>query len=94
MSEGPMIPSNVRWEPVGCCFESEPIDVAGINPWNFEWHSLGSRVELFHPAYRHQPESMWFYWVSGPLGKPVVFAARELSAGVWGFFVPENPITD
>ena len=77
-----------KWQAVGIVVEGDPITVGGLNPWAFEWHRVQDEpVELPHPAYPSQRHRMWLYEVESN-GKRVRFAAGELSANVWGFYVP------
>ena len=78
-----------RWAPVGVVFEGEAIQIHGLNPWEHSWVPTGTTVELFHPSYPDQPETMSVYRIETPNGA-VVFAAGELSAGVFGFFLPAD----
>jgi len=76
-----------RWTHLGVVEERAPINVGGVNPWNHEWESLEAIAELPHPSYpnqRHQI-SVWRIMVDRRM---ILFAAGELSAGVWGFYVP------
>jgi hypothetical protein len=76
------------WQAVGIVVEGDPIDVGGLNPWAFAWRPVQDEpVELPHPAYPHQRHRMWVYEVEGD-GRTVRFATGELSANVWGFYVP------
>jgi hypothetical protein len=78
-----------RWTPVGAVFEGERILIHGLDPWQHPWVGTEATVALFHPSYPDQREMMTVYRIETPNG-PVVFAAGELSAGVWGFFVPAD----
>jgi hypothetical protein len=79
------------WKPCGVVIEGQPIDVGGLNPWDFRWVSLKQPpVELPHPGYPAQRHKMWVYQIAS-VGKKVVFAAGELSANVWGFYAPVDP---
>ena len=44
-------------------------------------------VELPHPAFPNQRHRMFVYEVTND-GRNVRFAAGELSAHVWGFYLP------
>jgi hypothetical protein len=44
-------------------------------------------VELPHPAYPNQRHRMSVYEIESG-GRRIRFAAGELSANVWGFYVP------
>lgn len=83
-----------EWVSCGVVVEGQRINVAGINPWDFAWVSLKRPpVELPHPAYPNQCHKMWLYEVDNA-GKKIVFAAGELSANVWGFYIPFRGITE
>jgi hypothetical protein len=76
------------WKPVGVVIEGKPIDIAGLNPWDFEWHQVRDEsVELPHPAFPNQLHPMWIYEIRSA-DRTAMFAAGELSANVWGFYVP------
>ena len=76
------------WTAVGIVVEGDPISIGGVNPWSFEWHRVQDEpVELPHPAYPRQGHRMWVYEVESD-GRKVRFATGELSADVWGFYVP------
>lgn len=77
-----------NWKAVDVVIEGHPIDVGGINPWDYEWRRVESdRLELPHPAYPSQLHAMNVYEIDGPDGA-VRFATGELSANVWGFYLP------
>ena len=61
--------------------------IAGVNIWNENWRPTGERLELPHPDYPSQRHAIHVYEVGDPQ-QPVIFAAGELSNGVWGFYVP------
>ena len=76
------------WIAVGVVLEGDPVNVGGLNPWGLEWHSLESNpIELPHPSYPNQRHLIWVYEIRSG-AKAVRFAAGELSANVWGFYVP------
>jgi hypothetical protein len=76
-----------EWKSVGAVFEGETIDVGGLNPWAFTWQRLPQEpVELPHPAYPSQRHRMEIYQIGGD-NNEITFAAGELSAGVWGFYL-------
>jgi len=81
-----------EWKSCGVVIEGQPIDVGGINPWSSHWVSRRQPpVELPHPAHPNQRHKMWVYEIEDA-GKKVVFAAAELSANVWGFYVLAEPL--
>lgn len=77
-----------EWKAVGVVSEGQAIRFSGINPWNHKWNSLEDPpVELPHPSYPHQKHKMLIYVIEAD-GCSIMFAAGELSANVWGFYVP------
>ncbi len=76
------------WRVVGIVFEGQPIDVGGLNPWNHKWQQVeADNIMLPHPQYPSQVHSMYIYEIDGDDNR-VRFATGELSANVWGFYVP------
>jgi len=77
-----------NWKAVGVVAEGQSIQVGDLNVWDHRWaRKSDDPVELPHPAHPHQRHRMFIYEVSAG-GKKVTFAAGELSANVWGFYVP------
>lgn len=76
------------WKSIGIVFENQPIPVDGLNLWAFKWHDTHEEpVELPHPAYPNERHQLSIYEIETG-GKRIRFAAAELSANVWGFYVP------
>ena len=75
-----------EWRPAGVVVEGQPIAIEGRNVWDHRWARTGE-VDLPHPSYPEQRHRMIIYEMEAE-GRAVVFAAGELSPGVWGFFVP------
>lgn len=76
------------WKQIGVVVEGEPIMVEGLNPWALEWRRVKEEpVQLPHPSYPNQRHDMTIYEISSG-ERRVRFAAGELSANVWGFYVP------
>ncbi len=79
-----------HWRNVGIVIDDQPIRVDGLNPWQHEWKTTDQPdIELPHPSYPNQLHRMSIYEITNGT-KTVVFAAGELSANVWGFFVPDD----
>ena len=79
-----------EWKVVGVVVEGEPIDVKGVNPWSLSWRMIEETpVMLRHPSYPYQLDTLFVYEVDSEIGK-ISFAAGELSANVWGFYVRET----
>jgi len=76
------------WRAAGVVAEGQPIAIEGVNVWDHRWIQRGDEViDLPHPSYPEQRHRMRVYKIEG--GENIlVFAAGELSPGVWGFFVP------
>jgi hypothetical protein len=76
-----------EWKSVGVALEGQPIRIAGLNVWDHSWSRLERpRLQLPHPGYPSQLHEMDVYEIRTG-GEPVRFAAGELSANVWGFYV-------
>ena len=78
----------LRWAVLGVVTEQEPIDLNGLNLWDFQWQLVDSDpVMLPHPHYSSQMHKWHVYEIEGAM-RSIRFAACELSNGVWGFRVP------
>ena len=77
-----------KWKAIGVVIEGQDISIDGVsvNPWGPDWHKVGD-VMLPHPAYPNQQHEMSVYRGQRD-GKTITFAVGELSAGVYGFYVP------
>jgi hypothetical protein len=79
------------WKVVGAVGEGQSIllggFVFGVNPWRYQWQSLSASVAMPHPAYPNQMHSYHIYQIK-TWRRRIIFAAGELSAGVFGFCVP------
>jgi len=81
-----------RWADIG--FEGQPIDIGvGVDPWSEKWLSLYRSIVLAQPHYPWQRHTAVTYQVAGS-DPPIVFAAGELSNGVWAFYLPIRPPRD
>lgn len=77
-----------NWKEIGVVAEGERIDIGGVNPWNHKWKETGQTpIQLPHPSYASQMHTMRVYEIE-TAGRAILFAAGELSANVWGFYVP------
>lgn len=70
--------------------EGDPVLIDGVDLWKSKWRLAGHSVWLPHPQYAHQIHDYAVYETQGRTG-PVRFAAAELSANGWGFYVPKKP---
>src|SRR5262245_36099354 len=81
------------WKIVGAVAEGESILLGGFifgaNPWRYEWQSLGSDIEMPHPSYPNEMHVYEIYRIK-TWSREIVFAAGELSPGVFGFCVPDS----
>jgi hypothetical protein len=76
------------WKQIGVVVEGERINIGGANPWNHTWNRTDKKpVQLPHPSYPKKMHLMDVYEINTG-GRSIVFAATELSAGVWRFYVP------
>jgi hypothetical protein len=77
------------WRAAGVVAEGQPIAIEGLNVWDHPWAPRGDEtVDLPHPSHPEQRHRIRVYEMEGQGSLIVVFAAGELSPGVWGFFVP------
>ncbi|CAN5232138.1 hypothetical protein BH11PSE2_BH11PSE2_21590 [soil metagenome] len=78
----------MTWRDVHVGFEGDDFKVEGRAVWKDKWRPIDTeKLQLPHPAYRHELHSYWVYEI-GEADRPIRFAAGELSNGVWGFYVP------
>lgn len=82
----PVTQNALGYEFAAICFDGEPIDVSGENPWDFEWRSLGGVVVVPHPTYPRQRHELNLYSIQAN-GGLIEFAAGEVSEGVWVFYL-------
>ena len=76
-----------KWKALGVVKEGERINIGGVNPWNHRWLDVEREpVMLPHPSYLNQRHSMIVYKIVTAQTE-IIFAAGELSAGVWGFYI-------
>jgi hypothetical protein len=65
--------------------ELEPLHLAGVDVWEYEWAKTGERVDVSDPQYGQRLS--FEVWHIAVREKTVRFAAGEFSNGVWGFYV-------
>ena len=76
------------WKCIGIGPEGERVSLSGVNPWNHPWTKASDvPVELPHPSYSNQLHKMNIYEIQTG-GRSIIFAASELSASIWAFYVP------
>ena len=75
-----------EWKALTVVGEGTPVKIGGRDVWKSEWRPTGEILQLPHPAYASQMHRFEVYRL-GRWGSPR-FAAGELSANVWGFYVP------
>jgi hypothetical protein len=77
------------WKPVGVTEEGRRILLNDLNPWEHTWHKVSvAPITVAHPSYSMQRHQVRVYELHNT-ERTVRFAAGELSANVWGFYVPE-----
>jgi len=78
-----------RLEHIG--LENDGLAIAGEDVWKQDWRNVKTEtLQLPHPSYPNEIHCYWVYEI-GDDARPVRFAAGELSNGVWGFYVPNDP---
>lgn len=81
------------WRVAHIGFEEDGAKIGGIEVWKETWRRVESApVVLPHPAYPNQRHWYDIYEI-GDVKTPVRFAVSELSAGVWGFYVPRRDLS-
>ena len=86
METDPVTPG---WRFLHIGIEGDHFLLDGIDVWETRWVSAHGRVTVAHPSYRNQRHAMFTYRLSQS-GRPIEFAAGELSNGVWAFFLPDR----
>jgi hypothetical protein len=82
----------IDWRHVGIVMDGQSILVDGLNPWAHEWKPTDDRAfEVPHPSYPDQRHWMYIYEIIHGT-KTITFAAGELSANVWSFYVPNDQV--
>lgn len=77
------------WRYAHIGIEGDEIEIGGVKIWESDWEDVDHpSVKLPHPAHIHQTHYFRVFEVRHPFCV-VRFAACELSAGVWGFYVPD-----
>ena len=76
----------MAWRAVDVVSKGSPVRVRGRDVWGMTWRDTGERVPLPHPSH---PTELHLFSVfkAGPWWASVRFAAAELSADLWGFYV-------
>jgi hypothetical protein len=75
------------WRPLAVVAEGDRVLIQGQNPWGLSWlRSDEPPITVSHPGYSYQRHQAYVYEFDS--SRAVRFAATELSAGVWGFYVP------
>ena len=75
------------WRAVAVVAEGDRVLIQGQNPWGVSWISSNEApIVVAHPSYPSQSHRASIYELDS--ARPIRFAACELSAGVWGFYVP------
>lgn len=76
-----------KWKFVNIVIDGQPVNVNGVNPWDYEWHLMDEEpIMVPHPSYPNQTHKMWIYEIKTDT-KIVMFAAGEFSNCVWGFYI-------
>jgi hypothetical protein len=75
------------WAVLGIVVEGESISIGDVNLWDHHWQPLKADVYLPHPAYPQQKHRLDIYRIESG-GRTILFAAGEVSAGVWAFYQP------
>lgn len=77
------------WQDVHVGIEGDDFQISGLEVWRQKWRKVDiAPIHLPHPSY---PTQMHWYDVYdiGDAEQSARFAAGELSANVWGFYIPK-----
>lgn len=78
------------WRVAHIGFERDDFTLGGRQVWKETWRRVDfPKLTLAHPAYPNELHSFDVYEIGDP-SNPIRFATTELSAGVFGFYVPED----
>lgn len=78
------------WTLCGVGVEEVPLEIEGTDVWSHEWYRLEFEpLVVAHPQYPQQRHKLWPYCIE-PEQRCVLFAAGELSNGVWCFYAPDQ----
>src|SRR4051794_32102994 len=88
LSELPQ-PVTTGWSLLKVVPEGGQVLVRGLDPWQREWVRDGTRIRITHPSYPDQRHPLDVYRIYEG-GRTVTFAAGELSASVWAFYLPDE----
>ena len=78
------------WKLHSVVTDGEPLAIEGIDVWLTKWNLLKtSPLEVPHPSYPKQRHELRAYYMEAD-HQLVLFAAGELSNGVWCFYVPSK----
>jgi hypothetical protein len=73
-----------RWEHIHTGFEADGFRIDGVAVWEHTWRNTGGRESVIDS--NHRLEYVFNVYEVTVGQTTVVFAAGELSNGVWGFF--------
>ena len=74
-------------------FEGDGFRLGGVRVLEQQWQAPIGLLKLPHPAYPNQTHEFAVYEVEAA-SQLFRFAACELSAGVWGFYLPDEQTTN
>lgn len=71
-----------------CAGPDGPAELFGVKIFEYHWQSTGLAAEVTDPKYGRQLRlNVYSVQING---RPRLFAAGEMSAGVWAFFLPKD----
>ena len=79
----------MNWKAAHVGVEGDDAQIDGLKLWETGWRRVAiDPIQLPHPTHSHEVRSFIVFEI-GSVREPVRFAGAELSANVWGFYVPE-----
>jgi hypothetical protein len=79
-----------NWKLLTVVTDGQTLEIEGVDVWLGKWNKLDLGIlTVPHPSYPAQRHELRIYYMESN-DHPVVFAAGELSNGVWCFYVPSK----
>ncbi len=78
----------LNWTAAHVGIEGDGFQINSVAPWRHPWLQVPEDpIELPHPSHPSETHTFRIFEITAGV-KTIRFAAAELSASVWGFYVP------
>jgi hypothetical protein len=87
------LPIPPAWKFVAVSDGSDPVRIGGIDVWKQEkeWRYTNHRVTVNDPLHDLQEVTFHVFETGGPDVAMIKFGFTELTPGVYGFWIPNQP---